>query len=116
MLKLLHTKNETVLSEYDLKDGITHIGRGPGNEIRIEDMSVSANHAIIIINPNKYMKNIKDIIIKDQSSTNGTYLNDTKIKTSILRHGDTIRIGALEFKLVNDNEVPLDSTRIFLPE
>ena len=32
-------------------------------------------------------------MIRDLESTNGTYLNDTRIKEDLLKEGDRIRIG-----------------------
>jgi len=115
MIKLLLTEDNTVLREFPLKRGVIHIGRGPGNEIRLEDMSVSSQHAQLKVEQNQYLDSMNDICVQDLKSTNGTLINGKKIKTTILRHGDIINIGAYEFRLVYDNEQPMESTRIYLP-
>jgi len=116
MLKLLLTEDSTIVREFPLEKGKTHIGRGPGNEIRLEDMSVSSKHAELTIEPNQYMEDMNDISVIDLKSTNGTIINGKKVKKTRLKHGDILNIGAYQFRLVYDNEVPLDSTRIFLPD
>ena len=115
MLKLLLTEDNTVIREFSLSQGKTHIGRGPGNDIRLEDMSVSGHHAELLIEPNQYLETVNDIIVTDLNSTNGILINGKKVRQSRLKHGDIINIGAYQFRLVYDNEVPLDSTRIYLP-
>ncbi len=116
MIKLLHLKDTTVIQEFTLADGVTHIGRGPGNRIRIDDLSISLVHAEITVRPNKYLSTLKDVILRDLHSTNGTYINGTRIDYGNLRDGDRIRIGAHQFKLERDGEKPMETTRIYLPE
>ncbi|VAW72000.1 hypothetical protein MNBD_GAMMA12-3001 [hydrothermal vent metagenome] len=115
MLKLLLTEDHTVIREFPLEPGVVTIGRGPGNEIRLEDMSVSSHHAQLDIEQNQYLETLNDICVKDLRSTNGTLINGKKVKRTRLRHGDIINIGAYQFRVVYDNEQALDSTRIYLP-
>ncbi len=115
MLKLLLTEDHAVIREFPLERGVVTIGRGPGNEIRLEDMSVSSHHAQLDIEPNQYFDTMNDICVKDLQSTNGTLINGKKVNSTRLRHGDIINIGAYQFRLVFDNEQVLDSTRIYLP-
>lgn len=116
MLKLLLTKDLAVIHEYLLAEGTTHLGRGPDNDIRLMDFSISARHAEIRVTANQYLHWFKDIFITDLKSTNGIIKNGTKIKLSRLSHGDTLQIGSLHFTLDCDNEFNLDSTRIYLPD
>ena len=69
------------------KDGI--IGRGKGGDVRIDDPSVSWNHARITIRQDA-------ILLEDLGSTNGTRINRTRIKTitkTKLNDGDRITFG-----------------------
>ena len=116
MAKLLHTKNDAVLSEFTLEEGVTSIGRGPVNAIRLDDLAVSSQHVEIRVLPNRYMHSIKDIEMEDLQSTNGTFINGKKAANERLRHGDVIQIGTHQFKLVCDDEMPPDMTRILLPD
>ena len=114
MLKLLLTEDNTVVREFPLERGTVHIGRAPGNEIRLEDMSVSSKHAKLKIVPSQYLETMNDVSMQDLKSTNGTLINGKKVKNSRLKHGDISNIGAYQFRLEVDN-TPLDSTRIFIP-
>jgi hypothetical protein len=44
----------------------------------------------------------RDYFIEDLNSTNGTYINEQKIKRQILKNGDTIEIGKYSIKYVLD--------------
>jgi len=65
------------------------IGRGPGNDIQINDSSVSKRHAIIFQTPKGYS-------IEDQRSQNGTWIDGSLIaggKKSKIEAGMPISIG-----------------------
>lgn len=65
------------------------IGRGPENDIRLSDPSVSRNHAVIERDPLGWA-------IRDLGSTNGTRHNGTRIHRVALSPGDRLRIGSFE--------------------
>lgn len=85
----------------DLKDGSIipirsdfTIGRKDENSIVLSDQHVSGNHARIIVRNN-------GLFIEDLNSTNGTYLNGTKIKGKVrLSNKDQIKIGTAVFKIL----------------
>jgi hypothetical protein len=66
------------------------IGRSRVNEIRLDDITISSQHCRIIPENGKH-------VLYDLSSTNGTFLNDKKVNRSVLKEGDTIRIGETQF-------------------
>ncbi len=70
------------------------IGRRESNDIVIENLGVSANHAII-----DGVKNVYTLI--DLGSTNGTFVNQELITSRVLEQGDVILIGKHE--LIFDN-------------
>ena len=73
------------------------IGRGTFNDIVVGQESVSRKHAFVIVDENGAK-------IRDNESTNGTYVNDNKIHETYLRDGDLIKIGRSMFKfLAGDN-------------
>lgn len=74
---------------YPVHDEIIVIGRGNDCSIRLEDPTVSKNHAEIYV---KYGK----IVIKDLGSRNGTRVNFTKISKRILSDGDRITLGGMD--------------------
>ncbi len=69
-----------------IKKAVTVLGRDPGVEIRIVDASVSRRHAKVLLEA-------EQTTLSDGGSRNGTFLNGTRITTTALRPGDTIRIG-----------------------
>jgi hypothetical protein len=78
-----------------LASGIKIIGRRPTNDIFINDPNVSRQHAQIEADG-------EDYIIKDFESTNGTYVNGSRIHNHRLEENDRIKIGnsVLEFRVV----------------
>lgn len=77
---------------YLLEKKITSLGRAYENDVIISDISVSRHHAEII-------KEGDDFVIRDLESRNGTFLNSKKIKESVIKPGDIIRIGNFEIKV-----------------
>jgi pSer/pThr/pTyr-binding forkhead associated (FHA) protein len=73
------------------------IGRDPKSSITLEDKLVSREHAVI--------QKIKDVFyIQDLHSTNGTFVNGTKIPPGDyirLRLSDTILIGRTELSVLH---------------
>ena len=68
------------------------LGRGPYNTIVLPDRYVSKDHAVIYPQEGHHL-------LADQGSTNGTYLNGTRITEPVpLSDGDEITIGATVFK------------------
>jgi diguanylate cyclase (GGDEF)-like protein len=80
------------------KEGIV-IGRADDADIPLDDQSVSRRH--VRINKQK-----KDFVIADLGSTNGTYLNDTKIEqATVLHNGDRIKVGTTIFKFICSDDM-----------
>ena len=56
------------------------------------------------------------VVLRDLSSANGTYLNETPIRTAEIRTGDHLAIGMHSFLvLVRSNQSELPSTVIYTP-
>ena len=86
MARLILTFNKQVIKEYPfLKDSVT-IGREEDNTIVIPNLAVSGYHA-------RVDKAGREFIITDLQSTNGTFLNNKKVVSEKLTHGDNILIG-----------------------
>jgi pSer/pThr/pTyr-binding forkhead associated (FHA) protein len=87
MFKLELTLQNLVLKEYVLSDGAKlSIGRHAGNDIVLKDMGVSRYHATVESRGQK-------LLVFDTGSKNGTIVNDTKVESAELHHGDIVRIG-----------------------
>ena len=73
----------------ELKPGVNTFGRGYANDFRVDDPSVSASHAEIIVNADS-------VVVKDLGSTNGTFINRSQIREGFLQTGQTLCFGAVE--------------------
>lgn len=74
------------------------IGRGPDNDIVIEDDAVSGQHALIVVETAQGGEGESVFIIEDLGSTNHTYVNNKEIKRHTLSDGDIIRLGTTRLK------------------
>ena len=86
MARLILMFNKQVVKEFPLdKEGVT-IGRNEDNTIMVDNLAVSGYHARIDLAG-------KDHILTDLQSTNGTFVNDKKVVSHKLSHGDNIIVG-----------------------
>jgi pSer/pThr/pTyr-binding forkhead associated (FHA) protein len=87
MFKLELKLQSLTLKEYALANGAKlAIGRHPGSEIVLDDMAVSRHHATIEVNGKK-------LLVFDQGSKNGIIVNEKKVQSAQLKHGDIVKIG-----------------------
>lgn len=40
-----------------------------------------------------------DLVVEDLKSTNGTFVNETRVESATLEHGDCVRVGHVEFSV-----------------
>ncbi len=93
--KLILSLNNSVLGEFPLDKERIILGRKAENDIQVDNLAVSGQHAAIITILN-------DSFLEDLDSTNGTYVNGKLVKKHALKNGDVITIGKHELKYVND--------------
>jgi hypothetical protein len=94
MAKLILSLNGAIQGEYQLNKERMTIGRKPDNDIQIDDLEVSGEHALITTT-------LDDSFLEDLGSTNGTYVNGKLIKKHekhALRNGDVVGLGKHEIK------------------
>jgi len=109
MAKLMVTRSGTNLGSWFIEDKRLVIGRAEGVDIRLEDAAVSKQHASIEVMG-------VDHILLDLESSNGTFVNGTRVMRHLLRHGDAIDILGFELKYVDHKSVVAadgDRTMIF---
>ena len=87
LLKYLNADGKQV--EYDLTDKPVTLGRTTEADVVIPSDKASRVHCAI-------RRWDEDYVIKDMKSRNGTYVNDQRVETAVLRVGDTIRIGSAQ--------------------
>jgi len=95
MAKLILSVDGTVLKEISLNKERTTLGRKPHNDIQVDNLAVSGEHAAIITILN-------DSFVEDLNSTNGTLVNGKPIKKHFLQNNDVIEIGKHKLKYFND--------------
>lgn len=76
---------DAVVKEYAVTEKAT-IGRLPDNTIVIDHPGISSHHACVF-------RAAEDFVIEDLQSTNGTFVNGTRITRSKLTHGDVVALG-----------------------
>ena len=84
--KLITTSSSGEQKEYPLTAETMTIGRKPGNDIPIDNLSISGKHAQVITI-------LEDSFLEDLGSTNGTYVNGKLVKKHALEDGDVITLG-----------------------
>ena len=92
--KLILTHDGNTIGEFELNKEQMTIGRKPENDIQIDNLAVSGQHAKIITILN-------DSFLEDMNSTNGTYVNGSLVKKHALQDGDTVTIGKHQLRYVN---------------
>jgi hypothetical protein len=85
MPKLILQLEGHVLKEYDIGTMAT-IGRLPDNRIMIESAAVSSHHACVFRDGDQF-------VVEDLQSTNGTFVNGTRVSRRALQHGDIVLVG-----------------------
>ena len=85
--KLILTLDGSILREHAIdRDAIT-IGRRHGNDIQLNDITVSGRHALVSEVGGR-------VYVEDLGSTNGTLVNGKPVRKQFLKHGDVIQVGA----------------------
>ena len=95
MPKMIVSIDGVVIKEVQLTKDRTTLGRRPYNDIVIDNLAVSGEHAVLQMVG-------ADVFIEDLNSTNGTYINGKAIKKQLLAHNDTVEIGKYKIKFVHD--------------
>ncbi len=93
---------------YELKVEKTTIGRVDDNSFQIPEGSVSSHHCEVLLRGN-------DVVVKDLSSTNGTFINGQKTSEAVLKSGQILRLGQVEMRL-ESGDGPAASGKKNLPD
>ena len=94
MPKLIVSIDGVVVKEYQLIKDRSTIGRRPYNDVVIDNLAVSGEHAVVQMVDGR-------AVLEDLGSTNGTYVNGKAIKKQELAHDDTIEVGKYKVKFVD---------------
>ncbi len=108
MGKLVVSLDGVVIKEVQITKDKTTLGRRPYNDIVIDNLAVSGEHAVLQMVGG-------DVFIEDLNSTNGTYINGKAIKKQLLTHNDTVEIGKYKIKYLVDDSGEYEKTMIMRP-
>lgn len=115
MASLSQLVDNVVVNTFELAQPETRIGRRADNDLRIDEISVSGQHAVIESIPNAYLEGTVDYYITDSNSTNGTFVNELRIEgRQRLNSNDMVRIGWNEFRFIDEEENALEKTAYIL--
>ena len=99
MAKLILSMDGLVLKEITLVKERTSIGRKPNNDIQIDNLAISGEHAAVVTILN-------DSFLEDLNSTNGTLVNGQPVKKHFLKNGDVIEMGKYKLKYITEQAAP----------
>ena len=108
MGKLVVSLDGVVIKEVQITKDKTTLGRRPYNDIVIDNLAVSGEHAVLQMVG-------ADVFIEDLNSTNGTYINGKAVKKQLLSHNDTVEIGKYKIKYIVDDGTDYEKTMIMRP-
>jgi len=108
MGKLVVSLDGVVIKEVQITKDKTTLGRRPYNDIVIDNLAVSGEHAVLQMVG-------ADIFIEDLNSTNGTYINGKAVKKQLLQHNDTVEIGKYKIRYMVDESSEYEKTMIMRP-
>jgi hypothetical protein len=108
MGKLVVSLDGVVIKEVQITKDKTTLGRRPYNDIVIDNLAVSGEHAVLQMMGS-------DVFIEDLNSTNGTYINGKAVKKQLLAHNDTVEIGKYKIKYLVEDGTDYEKTLILKP-
>jgi hypothetical protein len=108
MGKLVVSLDGVVIKEVQITKDKTTLGRRPYNDIVIDNLAVSGEHAVLQMVG-------ADVFIEDLNSTNGTYINGKAVKKQLLAHNDTVEIGKYKIKFMVEDGADYEKTMIMRP-
>jgi pSer/pThr/pTyr-binding forkhead associated (FHA) protein len=108
MGKLVVSLDNVVIKEFQITKERTTLGRRPYNDIVIDNLAVSGEHAVLTAAG-------PDVFIEDLNSTNGTYINGKAVKKQLLSTNDVVEVGKYRIKFLADEAEDYEKTMILRP-
>ena len=93
MAKLILSMDGQVLKEIPLSKERITIGRKAQNDVQIDNLAVSGEHAVIV-------SVMDDAFLEDLGSTNGTMVNGKTVKKHFLQDNDVVELSKYKLKYV----------------
>ncbi len=100
MASLLVKKGPAPGSVVELQGRRMWVGRGPGNDVMLEDRTVSRQHAVLVRRSSGWH-------VQDLKSQNNTLVNGECVQSARLLNGDEVRFGAVVLTFVDEGTAQL---------
>ena len=111
MPKMIVSIDGVVIKEVTLSKDRTTLGRRPYNDIVIDNLAISGEHAVLHMTGG-------EVEIEDLNSTNGTYVNARAVKKHVLEHNDIVEVGKYKIRFLAGTdaaELPVGAPRTGTP-
>lgn len=108
MPKIIVMMDGKVFKEVTLTKERTTLGRRPHNDIVIDHLAVSGEHAVLSMQSG-------EVFVEDLNSTNGTFVNGRVVKKQQLQHGDSLEIGKYKIRFESDADANFDKAMLVSP-
>ena len=95
MPKVIVSVDGVVIKEIQLTKDRTTVGRRPYNDIVIDNLAVSGEHAVLLLTGTQ-------VTVEDHNSTNGTFVNGRQVRSQALQHDDVVEVGRYQLRVVED--------------
>jgi len=102
---LVTTEGSALGSEFLLDREAVVLGRGPGVDLNFDDTSMSRAHASFELTQDGFR-------VRDMASTNGVFLNGTRVQSAELKHGDRLELGEHRFQYLVEEQAHTPATYI----
>jgi len=94
MPSLVFLLDGAVVKEVELVKPRTTLGRRPNNDIIVDNLTVSGEHAALHLLD-------QTVEVQDLGSTNGTFVNGQPVERQVLHDGDQVIIGKYEVRFAD---------------
>lgn len=106
--RMIVARHDSRALQYPIPPGGLSIGTSSDNDVQLRAAFVSYRHARIT-------ETAAGCVLKDLGSSNGTWINQRRVKWQVLRDGDLFDIGPLRFEFIDkpveiEDEQTLDGT------
>ena len=109
MASIIQLVDGVVSNRFEISESGLKFGRTSVNQVLVDDLAVSSEHAEIILMKDEHGK--QQYVLVDLASTNGSFVNEQKVERIALRHKDVVRIGWNNFTFINEDDDDHEKTR-----
>lgn len=95
MPKIVIMTDGTATREVVLTQERTTLGRRPTNDVVLDQLAVSGQHAVLTLRAGQ-------VQVEDLGSTNGTYVNGAAVEKQLLANGDLLEMGKVKMRFETD--------------